>query len=149
MSKWLANSLPRPKQLPLNDEAESADASHPLLGVGSSPVMSKSDDEIQSFSEPEETAFDTDNAAARSLLRKIDYRIIPLLFITYNLNFMDKTILSSASVLGLGEDTGLKGQQYSWVSSIFYFGYFFWEYPTTYLIQKMPIGKYVGVNTIL
>lgn len=42
---------------------------------------------------------------AKRVLRKIDRVIIPLLFITYNLNFMDKTILSSASVFGLREDT--------------------------------------------
>lgn len=46
-----------------------------------------------------------DNALARRVLRKIDMRLIPLLFTTYMLNFMDKTILSSASVFGLSDDT--------------------------------------------
>jgi hypothetical protein len=46
-----------------------------------------------------------DQALAKRVLRKIDWRLIPLMFITYNLNFMDKTILSSASVFGLREDT--------------------------------------------
>lgn len=41
---------------------------------------------------------------AKRVLRKIDMRLIPLLFITYGLNFMDKTILSSASVFGLKDD---------------------------------------------
>lgn len=41
---------------------------------------------------------------AKRVLRKIDWRLMPLMFITYNLNFMDKTILSSASVFGLRED---------------------------------------------
>ncbi|KAI5286137.1 hypothetical protein KEM54_000033 [Ascosphaera aggregata] len=91
---------------------------------------------------------DVDAALARSVVRKIDYWLIPLLFVTYNFNFMDKTILSSASVFGLREDTGLHGEQYSWVSSIFYFGYMGWTYPTSILIQKLPIGKYIGYNTI-
>jgi hypothetical protein len=43
-------------------------------------------------------------ALAKRVLRKIDWRLIPLMFFTYNLNFMDKTILSSASVFGLRED---------------------------------------------
>jgi hypothetical protein len=47
----------------------------------------------------------TDHAFAKRVLRKIDQRLIPLLFLTYMLNFMDKTILSSASVFGLSEDT--------------------------------------------
>ncbi|KAF2852605.1 MFS general substrate transporter [Plenodomus tracheiphilus IPT5] len=86
---------------------------------------------------------------AKRILRKIDWRLVPLMFITYNFNFMDKTILSSASVFGLREDTHLKGQQYSWVSSVFYFGYFFWEYPTTYLIPRLPVAKYLAINTLI
>ncbi|KAJ4988142.1 major facilitator superfamily transporter [Stagonosporopsis vannaccii] len=86
---------------------------------------------------------------AKRVLRKIDWRLIPLMFITYNLNFMDKTILSSASVFGLREDTHLQGQQYSWVSSVFYFGYFFWEYPTTFLIARLPVAKYLAANTFV
>ena len=39
------------------------------------------------------------------VLKKIDRAIIPLLFITYMLNFMDKIILSSAAVFGLRDDT--------------------------------------------
>lgn len=46
-----------------------------------------------------------DAAVAKRILRKIDMRLIPLLFVTYMLNFMDKTILSSASVFGLQDDT--------------------------------------------
>lgn len=42
---------------------------------------------------------------AKRVLRKIDFWIIPLLFVTYNFNFMDKTILSSAAVFGLKEST--------------------------------------------
>lgn len=46
-----------------------------------------------------------DAAFAKRVVRKIDMRLVPLLFITYGLNFMDKTILSSASVFGLRNDT--------------------------------------------
>ncbi|PNY26873.1 Uncharacterized protein TCAP_03200, partial [Tolypocladium capitatum] len=42
----------------------------------------------------------------------------------------------------------LKGQQYSWVGSIFYFGYLVWEYPTTILIACLPTGKYLAANTV-
>ncbi|ORY60977.1 major facilitator superfamily domain-containing protein [Pseudomassariella vexata] len=87
------------------------------------------------------------DAMARRIVRKIDWRIIPLLFTTYLFNFMDKTILSSAAVFGLKNDNHLVGQQYSWVSSVFYFGYFFWTYPTTLLIARVPVGKYIAINT--
>ena len=47
----------------------------------------------------------SDTIIARRVLRKIDMRLVPLLFFTYMLNFLDKTILSSAAVFGLAEDT--------------------------------------------
>ncbi|KAI0880855.1 putative allantoate permease [Annulohypoxylon maeteangense] len=90
-----------------------------------------------------------DKNEARRILRRIDWRIMPLLFLTYALNFMDKTILSSAAVFGLRQDTHLKGSNYSWVSSVFYFGYFLWAYPTTLLIARLPIAKYLAVNAFV
>ncbi|KAG6010376.1 hypothetical protein E4U21_006940 [Claviceps maximensis] len=85
---------------------------------------------------------------ARRVLKKIDRAIIPLLFLTYMLNFMDKTILSSAAVFGLRNDNHLQGQEYSWVAGIFYFGYLAWEYPTSVLIARLPTGKYLAGNTL-
>ena len=41
---------------------------------------------------------------ARRVIRKIDRRILLLCFVTYNFNFMDKTVLSSAAVYGLRTD---------------------------------------------
>ncbi|KAI1442504.1 putative allantoate permease [Annulohypoxylon stygium] len=90
-----------------------------------------------------------DEKEARRILRRIDWQIMPLLFFIYALNFMDKTILSSAAVFGLRQDTHLKGSNYSWVSSVFYFGYFLWAYPTTLLIARLPIAKYLAANTFI
>ena len=61
--------------------------------------------QIPSVSAQQLDITEDEQALAKRVLRKIDWRLIPLMFITYNLNFMDKTILSSASVFGLREDT--------------------------------------------
>lgn len=45
-------------------------------------------------------------------------------------------------------DQNLVGQDYSWVSSIFYFGYFAWSYPTTLLIARLPVARYMTANTL-
>lgn len=37
---------------------------------------------------------------------------------------------------------GISGTEYSWLSSLFYFGYLAWEYPTSRLLQRLPLGKY-------
>ncbi|KAI0505407.1 major facilitator superfamily domain-containing protein [Xylaria bambusicola] len=82
------------------------------------------------------------------IVRRIDAHMLPLLFVTYMFNFMDKTILSSASVFGLREDNGLEDNQYSWVSSAFYFGYLVATYPATLLVARLPVARYLGANTL-
>lgn len=54
----------------------------------------------------------------RKLLRKIDWNIMPLLCLVYGLNYLDKTTVSYASIMGLKTDLNLVGQQYSWIGSM-------------------------------
>ncbi|KAG7143272.1 putative transporter like protein [Verticillium longisporum] len=110
--------------------------------------MNSINDDTRPEEEPEEQRQHFDATMAKRVVRKIDRFIIPVLFVTYMFNFMDRTILSSASVFGLREDTNLRGQQYSWVSSMFYFGYFAWTYPTSLLIARLPVAKYLTINAL-
>lgn len=54
-----------------------------------------------------------------------------------------------AAVFGMTEDTHLKGQQYSWLGSIFYFGYLAMEIPALWLLTKVPMGRIVGTILVL
>ncbi|BAE58547.1 unnamed protein product [Aspergillus oryzae RIB40] len=72
---------------------------------------------------------------------KIDLIIVPMVTA---MEHLVSGILSTAAVYGLRTDLNLKGQQYSWTSSIFYFGYLFWQYPNSIFMQKLPIGKWIG-----
>lgn len=56
-----------------------------------------------------------DPAEAKKTLRKIDSRIVPILFSTYLLQYLDKNGINYASAFGLQQDTNLKGQDYSWL----------------------------------
>ncbi|KAF5652158.1 allantoate and ureidosuccinate permease [Fusarium sp. NRRL 25303] len=80
---------------------------------------------------------------------KLDLILLPMMVCTYVLNYMDKVALSEASIFGIKEDLNLVGQQYSWSSSIFYLGYLVWQYPSSLLMQKLPIGRYFGVLIFL
>ncbi|KAL2044097.1 hypothetical protein ABVK25_012473 [Lepraria finkii] len=44
--------------------------------------------------------------------------------------------------MGIKKDIHLKGDNYDWLSSMFYFGYLAWEYPTNRLLQRLPLAKY-------
>jgi ACS family allantoate permease-like MFS transporter len=91
--------------------------------------------------DPSITEAPISSSEARKVLWKIDLIILPLLAVTVILSAVDKVIISNASILGMKTDTGLVGNQFSWVGSIFYFGFLLFEYPTAILIQKLPVAK--------
>ncbi|THW87072.1 putative MFS allantoate transporter [Aureobasidium pullulans] len=74
------------------------------------------DDAMKAFAAVGEV-IELDEETNKRLLRKIDWNIMPLLCVVYMLNFLDKTCISYASVMGLKKDLGLHGQQYSWLGS--------------------------------
>lgn len=92
-------------------------------------LFSDPDDLYEPFSEEEE----------QKLIRKIDFLILPLIAVNYGMPsaqtsrsailttsaffYIDKTTLSYAAIFGIREDLNLVGSQYSWLSSIFYFGF--------------------------
>ncbi|KAJ5682697.1 hypothetical protein N7462_005862 [Penicillium macrosclerotiorum] len=83
------------------------------------------------------------------VLRILDWRIMPILYVTYVIQFLDKLSLNYASAYTLIPDLGLEGQKYSWVAAIFNFGYLFWAIPANLLIQKLPVAKYMGGMLLL
>jgi MFS family permease len=57
---------------------------------------------------------------------------------------VDKAALSVAAILGIMQDTGMSYSQYSWLGSLFYLGFLAYQIPNNYLLQKLPVGKYLG-----
>ncbi|KAK7056432.1 hypothetical protein VNI00_002987 [Paramarasmius palmivorus] len=97
----------------------------------------------------------------RKLRRKLDLLISPLCAAVYFTQFLDKTSLNYASIMGLP----IVGQKYNLVSMAFFLGkhtpsgdvpqfnivsgYLFFEFPTVYLSQKTRVAKYLGVNIVI
>lgn len=55
--------------------------------------------------------------------------------------------MAYAAVFGMRQDTGLVGQEYSWLGSIFYFGYLGALIPCLWLVNVVHTGMFVGVAT--
>ncbi|KAK5119818.1 hypothetical protein LTR85_007144 [Meristemomyces frigidus] len=91
---------------------------------------------------------DVDPLEAKKVLRKIDIRVLPILFVIYLLQYLDKNGINYASVYGLKTGTHLHGQDYSWLASIFYFGYLISQYPSGYLLQRLPLAKVLSFSTL-
>ncbi|GHJ89084.1 hypothetical protein NliqN6_5486 [Naganishia liquefaciens] len=91
---------------------------------------------------------DFDIREVRAVERKIQWLIIPALAVCYGFYYIDKTTLSYAAVFDLKKALNLKGAEYSWLSSVFYFGWLAWAIPTNLLMARLPLAKYLSANIL-
>ncbi|KAL3424268.1 hypothetical protein PVAG01_03549 [Phlyctema vagabunda] len=78
------------------------------------------------------------------LKRKIDWVMIPMLFLVATLGAVDKVALGTAALYGLEEDNHLVGQQYSWLGSILSLGAIVGMPISSYLVQRLPSARYLS-----
>ncbi|KFX99612.1 hypothetical protein O988_03757 [Pseudogymnoascus sp. VKM F-3808] len=91
-----------------------------------------------------------DDMEEKRVRRIIDWRLMPVLCVTYCLQYYDKAMLSQAAIFGLREDLDLTtGNRYSFSASIFYLGYIVGAYPTMVLAQRYPVERVASILVML
>lgn len=73
--------------------------------------------------EPNTSATGVDCTSNRKLYAKIDRHIVPLAFLCYFLQFLDKVVINYAKVMGLESSLGMTGQDFSWMATAFFIAY--------------------------
>jgi len=96
-----------------------------------------------------DTAVEVSPEESRRLRRMIDKRVLLIMITTYFIQALDKGTLSFAAIMGIRTDANLVGQQYQWLTTCIYIAVLIVEYPTNWIIQRVPIAKYLGINIIL
>ncbi|KAK6072401.1 MFS transporter [Seiridium cupressi] len=89
--------------------------------------------------------FEVTDKETRRVCWKIDLIILPIFLVTQALQFMDRTALNYANLLGHQTALGLKGQQFNYLSASYFFG----QYPCGWLVGRYPAQKVVAVATLL
>ncbi|KAK0469859.1 major facilitator superfamily domain-containing protein [Desarmillaria tabescens] len=75
---------------------------------------------IQTF---EEVPTVRDATLERALVRKLDMRVLPTVFLIFVMNYIDRNGITTARLKGLEDDLGLTGLQYSIILSVLYATY--------------------------
>ncbi|CAI7621439.1 unnamed protein product [Penicillium pancosmium] len=84
----------------------------------------------------------------RRLIRRIDWRLIPTLFVCATLSGLDKTAISAAAIYNIKTDLNLTGDQYSWIGSAPFFGGLVFMGPLAYCLQKVPAVPFFAFNVL-
>ncbi|KAF1995226.1 MFS general substrate transporter [Amniculicola lignicola CBS 123094] len=96
-------------------------------------------DAIRQTYQNEDEISDEQKKIEAKVIRKVDYRLIPILGILYSVAGLDRVNLSNARVAGMNTDLRFDiGDRYSIALLVFFITYFLFELPTTLLLR--PIG---------
>ncbi|RXW25140.1 hypothetical protein EST38_g705 [Candolleomyces aberdarensis] len=93
---------------------------------------------------------------SKRVLWKLDCNILPPLALLWLANFIDRSNIGNARIAGLETDTGLRGNQFNIVLTLFYVTYILVEIPSNIVLKKMRPNRWIpllvflwGVVTIL
>ncbi|KAL5323518.1 hypothetical protein ACEPPN_008056 [Leptodophora sp. 'Broadleaf-Isolate-01'] len=108
------------------------------------PIISTLPLSLQGKSPEELVAF------KKAMVRKIDFRLMPMLIILFLLNILDRNNFTNARLGGLEDDIGLTDHQYNTALMIMYVGYLLFQFPSNVILSRFPRpGIYLGVAALI
>ncbi|QWA10303.1 MFS transporter [Sodalis ligni] len=75
--------------------------------------------------------------------------LMPTIFITYSLSYLDKANYSFASAAGIGNDLGIDPSLASLIGALFFLGYFTLQIPGGMLAEKWSVRKLLTLSLVL
>src|SRR3954463_16073188 len=77
------------------------------------------------------------------------YRLVPIAFITYSLAYLDRANFGFGTAGGMTKDLHITPGISSWLSSLFFLGYFFFQIPGTHYAATKSAKKLIFWSLIL
>ncbi|EFQ87463.1 hypothetical protein P3342_002454 [Pyrenophora teres f. teres] len=78
----------------------------------------------------------TSGVNEKSLLRKLDLRLLPAVSILYLLSFLDRSNVANARIEGLTKDLKMTGNQYLTGLTLYFVGYVLFELPCNIVLKR-------------
>ncbi|KAL4930119.1 major facilitator superfamily domain-containing protein [Aspergillus undulatus] len=85
----------------------------------------------------------------KKLVRKIDFFLLPNIWIMYLLSYMDRTNIGNARLAGMEEDLSLTSSQYSIILVVFFIGYVVFEPPSNMILVRTRPSLYLPAIMVL
>ncbi|CAN7353188.1 MFS transporter [Trinickia sp. LjRoot230] len=77
------------------------------------------------------------------------WTIMPIVFITYSLAYLDRANYGFASAAGINKDLGVSPGLSSLIGALFFLGYFFFQIPGAIYAERRSVRKLVFVSLVL
>lgn len=90
-----------------------------------------------------------DPEAEKKLLRKLDARVLPPLFVLFLLAFLDRSNIGNAKIQGLTQDLKMEGVDYNIALFVFFIPYILFEVPSNIMLKKVAPSTWLSSIMVL
>ncbi|KAL0062051.1 hypothetical protein AAF712_011129 [Marasmius tenuissimus] len=90
-----------------------------------------------------------DGEVEKRLVRKVDKRIVPTIWVLYTLSYLDRANIGNAKVGGMEQQLNLTSTQYSVILLLFFVSYVLFEVPANMLLTRVRPSLYLSVLCFL
>ena len=84
-----------------------------------------------------------EQALEKQIMRKLFFRLTPLLMLLYIISYIDRVNVSFAA-LTMNKDIGLDAYTYGWGAGIFFIGYCIFEIPSNLVLAKVGARRWIA-----
>jgi MFS family permease len=82
----------------------------------------------------------------RIIMRKVDWRLLPLCGALYAISLIDRLNLPNARLAGMDAALGLSiGNRYSIITMVFFIGYIICDFPANFIMRKIGSATFLGL----
>ncbi|EAU85992.2 hypothetical protein CC1G_03015 [Coprinopsis cinerea okayama7 len=92
---------------------------------------------------------DFDTPEDRKLLRKVDFRLLPILTFLYLLSFLDRSNIGNAKIIGLVEDLKISPPEYNTALALYFVAYVIFEVPANIVYASFHAVRHLVLNLSL
>ncbi|KAJ3534006.1 hypothetical protein NM208_g7729 [Fusarium decemcellulare] len=89
-----------------------------------------------------------DKATERAVLRKLDYRIVPMVMWVYLMNMMDRVNIGNARLFNMEADLNMKNNDFQLSVSVLFITYCLFESPSNLIIKRLQPARYLAGLTL-
>jgi MFS family permease len=79
-----------------------------------------------------------------SAIRKVCFRLVPIIALMFFINFLDRTAISFAGPNGLTKDLGLTAAQFGFAAGVFFVGYILLEIPSNLALHRFGARRWMA-----
>lgn len=90
-----------------------------------------------------EEPFEYTEEEEKKVLRKIDFRLVPAVWLMYLLSYLDRSNIGNAYTAGMGTELNMTAKDYSVVLLVFFISYVLFEVPSNMLLTRVRPSLYL------